>query len=440
MKEVIIMGKFDGKVLLFLGTSVASVSMVQYARQEGAHVIVTDNLSVEQSAAKQVASETAEVSTRDVDALCAFAREKHVDGVFCGVSEGNLCVVEAVCQELGLPCYFTKEQWNTCQDKKRFKDLCVDHGVPTPREYQIGSEADLGFADYPVIVKPTDGCAAVGITICNTRDELAGAIRIAKEASQTGSFIVEDYIVGTEITSVYTIKNGEISFSLLRDRYPSMDHEGVTAQFDASIGPSRFYKEYAATVDPAVKKMLKAVNAYAGTVFFQGISTDHGIFIFECGYRMNALCDFFNLEAANGINYMKMLVNYALTGEMGETDICRDNPNPDQFCCVFNMTAHGGTISELEGLEQCRKIPGVLYAEFLLPIGHQVNENNSMAQSVFRAYINAPDREALCKIISTIQKEIHVRDQNGRNMLFREFDTDRIVDTVRMQHIKGENE
>ena len=424
------MGKFDGKKLLFLGTSVASVSMVQYAQQEGAYVIVTDNLPPRLSEAKQIANEAAEVSTRDVPMLCAFAREKKVDGVLCGVSEGNLRAVQAVCQELSLPCYFTKEQWDVCQDKKKFKALCIEYGVPVPCEYPVDTSFELDAVNYPVIVKPTDGFAAVGITICGTREELESAIEYAKCNSPNGRVIVEDYITGTEITSVYTIKNGDISFSLLRDRYPSQDHAGVTAQFDASIAPSRFYKEYLVTVDPYIKKMLKAIHAYAGVAFFQGIATDHGIFIFECGYRMNALCDYNNLEDANGINYMHMMVDYALTGEM-DGDLSRDNPCPDRYCCIFNMTAHGGTIGQLKGLDLCRKLPGVLYAEFLLPVGHEVVENNSMAQSVFRAYMNATDLGHLKQLILSIQEYICVEDVNGKNMLFLPFDTERINDTLK---------
>ncbi|MGN0649977.1 MAG: acetyl-CoA carboxylase biotin carboxylase subunit family protein [Oscillospiraceae bacterium] len=424
------MGKFDGKVLLFLGTSVASVSMVQYAHKEGAYVIVTDNLPIEQSAAKELADEVSYVSTRDVDSLCALVREKEANGVICGVSEGNLACVQEVCQRLNLPCYFTKEQWDICQDKKQFKDLCLKHAVPVSREYIIESESDIDKVRFPVIVKPVDGCAAQGITICSCRDELLDAIEVAKNISNSGRYIVEDYLIGTEITAVYTVKAGEISLSLVRDRYPSLDHEGVTAQFDASIAPSRFYQEYAATVDPAVKRMLKAIGAYAGVVFFQGIATDHGIFIFECGYRMNALCDYYNLSAANGINYMEMMVNYSLTGEMGGADLSSDNPNPDELCCIFNMTAHAGTISKLEGAQECQKLPGVQYAEYLLPLGHRIVENNSMAQSVFRAYINAPNLSCLKKTITEMQKLVCVEDENGNDMLFLPFDVERIVDTL----------
>ena len=73
------MKKFEGKKLLELGTSVASVELVQYAKENGAYVIVTDYLPIEQSKAKQYADETAMISTIDVDALCEFAKQKNIE-------------------------------------------------------------------------------------------------------------------------------------------------------------------------------------------------------------------------------------------------------------------------------------------------------------------------------------------------------------------------
>ena len=95
------------------------------------------------------------------------------------------------------------------------------------------------------------------------------------------------------------------------------------------------------------------------------------------------------------------------------------------------MTAHGGVIAKLEGVEACLELPGVIYAEYLLPLGHNVIENNSMAQSVFRAYINAPDLASLKNTITQMQKLVRVEDENGKDMLFLPFDVERIADTVK---------
>ena len=59
--------KFVGKKLLLLGTSVGTCDMVNYAKSQGAYVIVTDNLPPEKSAAKLIADEAWPVSTADVD-------------------------------------------------------------------------------------------------------------------------------------------------------------------------------------------------------------------------------------------------------------------------------------------------------------------------------------------------------------------------------------
>ena len=99
------MGLFDGKVFLELGTNVASVDIVQYAKSEGAYVIVTDYLPEEKSEAKKYADETYMISTLDTDLLVELIKAKRVDGVFCGVSEVNLKSVRLLAEKTG----FTEE-------------------------------------------------------------------------------------------------------------------------------------------------------------------------------------------------------------------------------------------------------------------------------------------------------------------------------------------
>ena len=61
--------KFTGKKLLLLGTNPGTTDMVNYARSQGAYVIVTDNLPPDKSAAKLIADEAWPISTADVDTL-----------------------------------------------------------------------------------------------------------------------------------------------------------------------------------------------------------------------------------------------------------------------------------------------------------------------------------------------------------------------------------
>ena len=116
-------GKFKGKRLLLLGTNPGTADIVNYARSQGAWIIVTDNHPVEKSAAKQIADEAWPVSTADVDTLEKLAVKHRVNGIFARVSEFNLEKALTLCERLGLPFFCTRQQWDTCSNKHLFKRL-----------------------------------------------------------------------------------------------------------------------------------------------------------------------------------------------------------------------------------------------------------------------------------------------------------------------------
>lgn len=424
------MGKFDGNRLLVLGSSVGSVEIVKYARSEGAYVIVTDYLSEEKSAAKQYANETAMISTVDVEALCKFGREKGIDGIFCGVSEMNLVAMEQVARRMGLPCYFTKEQWDICQNKARFKDLCRKYGVPVPTDYtQAVKEGDWTQLSYPVIVKPVDSSAGRGIRICNSQEEVEEAYAYAMTFSASRTVLVEELVQGTnEITATYTLKDGQISLSCLKDKLISLDHENITAQVDVLIAPSAFLSRYLENVNDAVIQMLKGIGAKEGSVFIQGIAGPDRFTFFEMGYRINGGSDYRLIAAENGINYLHMMVSYALTGKTEGFDLAMDNPFFRRHVLTFNMYIHGGTIDTMEGREVVEKLPNVLTCEYMRKPGDLIKEDNTLSQRGFRAVIADASIENVQKTILNIQKAIRICDIEGRDMMYRPFDVARLAE------------
>ena len=50
--------------------------------------------------------------------------------------------------------------------------------------------------EYPVIIKPTDGYASRGISICNDVEELREAFEHALQYSKTGEVVVEKIYSG----------------------------------------------------------------------------------------------------------------------------------------------------------------------------------------------------------------------------------------------------
>lgn len=416
-----------GKKLLILGGKPAGTpDIVRIAQRLGVYTIVTDNLAPECSPAKLIADEVWDISTADVDTLSRKAKEHGVDGVFFGVHEFNLMRAKEICEQCGFPFYATDEQLLLNFDKEYFKKMCRNAGICVPASYDAASEESLSSVVYPVIVKPRDGSGGRGITICHDRSELDAAISFAYEYSASKQAVIEEYVVGREITAVYTLKDGEISLSCFRDRYPTEEKELVTAQYDLSLIPSRYTKLFLDIAHPNFVQLFKNVKAQNGCVFFQGIANENKITFFECGYRPNALCDYHNIVQLNGINYLEMMIVYALTGRMDPYELSMDNPMPDSYSGIFNLTARAGVIARLEGVETVRELEHVISADYLHVVGDRITDNTALSQSVFRAHIFGKTREELEDVIHSIQKLVIVEDEQGSSMLFRPFDTGRL--------------
>lgn len=416
----------SGKKFLVLGSANPAVEIVQYAQSRGAYVIVTDNLPDERSAAKKVADETAMVNAYDVDAIYELAKAKQVDGIFTGVHEIMLQVMQQVCERLNLPCYFTKEQWDKSQNKTEFKNMCVQYGIRIPIDYTFQLHNPSSII-YPVIVKPVDGCSGAGITIVRDVASLSQAVEYARKNSATNQILVEEYLEGQEFTAVYTIKNGEASLSCIKQKFLTQDHDNVISQSELGVIPCFYTKQYIQSLDDKVKQLLLVgIGLKNGCCFVQGIINDGMFTVFEMGLRMNGGADYRNISQVNKINYMHMMVDYALTGIMGEYDLSLDNPMFPVYSCIYTMYAHQGTITKREGLANVLQMKNVNQASFMREKGYRIEENSGLYQRVFRAYLTATDLAEVAEVVTAIQKSIKVEDENGNNMLFVPFNTNRL--------------
>ena len=73
----------------------------------GVYTIVTGNLDVTLTPAKRFADQIETVSTADLDALEALAKEVKADGIMTGSSEFSIEMTMALCKRLNKPFYCT---------------------------------------------------------------------------------------------------------------------------------------------------------------------------------------------------------------------------------------------------------------------------------------------------------------------------------------------
>lgn len=417
-----------GRKLLVIGSDETTANIVETARSLGVYVVAADGRKTSVSTpAKNLADEAWDMDYSHVEEIGKRCREEKIDGVLAGYSEFRVLAACRIAEYIGTPFYATREQIDLTRDKRSFKDACKQYGIPIPEDFSYTyplTEAEIRAVRYPVIVKPADYGGRKGISVCMDREELEKGLQLAKSLSQAGKVIVEEYILGTEISAVYTLSKGEISLSCFNEKYINEENGRRNGLCDLTVTPSNYYDMYLRTTDGKIRAFLQGIGAKAGVAFFQGIAREDGIYIFEMGYRLNGNNDYQAAEKYNGISYMKMLISHSLCGDMGD-DLGKDDPLFPEYNCTFKLYAHAGTIGRLlyGGPEE---IPGIDSVHVCAGPGCTIVEDGSTQQMVLSYKLSAKTIDQVRQIIDSIQDSVAVDDTEGKNMLFGRFDTNRM--------------
>lgn len=416
-----------GKKLLIIGGETNLKNVVEQAREMGIYTIVTERGNdFSKLPAKEAADEAWDIDYSDMDTLVKKCREEGVDGVMSGYSEGKVLYAAQLSQLLGTDFYVTPEQVEITRNKRTFKELCSKHGVTIPHEYCSNgtmTEAEKDAVKYPVIVKPSDYGGRIGISICYNRDELDEALVAAEKVSVSHTVVVEEYLSGTELTAIYTIADGEISLSIINDKYLSKEGNKYACLCDVAITPSRYHQLYIDTVDEHIKEFLKEIGVKNGLAGFQFIAAGDKIVAFEMGLRLNGGNDWKLLSVCNGINHMKMLINYSLTGSMGDS-LDKDNPVLENYMATYVMYAHGGEVGAVDYSNIAGR-KGILDISPYVYEGKNIIDKGTTQQRVISFKISTPTIEEMADTIHFIQDNVRVDDVNGNSLMFSPFDTGR---------------
>ena len=401
----------------------------------GVYTIVTDEKPKAERIAKQVSDDYAMVSTIDIEALAKLVREKNIDGAFCGPSEFNIRNLIRLCERAELPCYTTMQQWNRCANKDEFTMFCREYGVDVPEEYEIYegiTDAELDKIDYPIIIKPVDGCSSIGISVCKCKEDVMIAYHKAMEASNCKRIIAEKYIEnGGEIFGVrYLVQDGEAYPYLLIDTYIA-DPINRTSLISAyTQTPSKYSKYYMENMDKNVRSMIRGMGIKNGTVFFQSLPYKGRIYFHEMGFRLSGGMIYKLTEPLMGINDMKMMIRYALGGAcITDEEIKRiDLVGNGRIGAQLMIPLNAGVVGKVEGLEDTLKIPEVTDFIEYYDVSDMVKPDfiGTLQQHFGRYTLIGDSEEIVHNAISQIQEHLRVYNSEGKIMNSMKFDLARV--------------
>lgn len=397
-----------GKRLLLLGGMRISCEIVRKAKSLGIIVGVADYNPVELSPAKSIADEHYEISIINVDDVVKLVKEHNFDGVMVGFNDMLLPYYADICQKAGLPCYGTKEQFETLINKEKYKALCRQFDVPTIDEFGI-DDKDI---KYPVLVKPVDSSGSRGISICHDPDELKVAYDKALFASKSKKVLIERYMDGREVTVFWVFQNGEYYLAAHSNRHVKCNQGNDVIPLPVGYTfPSVYLPKYRLEVEAKCKEMFRHLGIKDGMLFMQCKVENGTCYVYDIGYRLTGSLEYKILERVCDFNPLEMLICHALTGNMGEPNLAV-KANPEFKTPAFNVSClcAPGTIKELIGIEDVKKIDEVVDAVVAHLPGETITEQmrGLLAQITVRVLGSVNNIEELLPVMQKINDTIHI--------------------------------
>ena len=422
------MERFDGKTLIFLDGSAVAIPAVERAKELGIKTIVANYYDELRSPAKAHADVALKADFTDLDGLVSICHEYGVDGMFQGWTDSHLPVYADLCEQMGWPCYGTKQQFEICADKALFKQTCIKYGVPVAKEYDLQFDGDclLGTesVQLPVIVKPTDSSGSRGVFVCRTEKELLENYKKSWDISPSHSVAVEDYLVGQHVNIYYTLSDGNIYLSAMCDRYVDY-HDRIGAPMPVClIHPSQYLSEFEEKVDEKLKDMFRGIGMKNGIAFVQGFHCDNGNYaIYEMGYRPNGGATYSLIDACSGYNQLDMLIRFALTGKMGEADkLKKQTPHFRKIAVDYVISTPNVAIKRggVCGLDMVRKLPEVVDVVQKEYGGNK--PTGTRPHDIAFVLLTVDTMDELTPVLSKIKDLISIEAEDGSNLQIAAFD------------------
>ncbi len=411
------MSNLKGKKLLVLAGAAVHCKVVEAAKAMGVYTIVTDYL--EHSPAKEIADEKWMLNIVDVDAVVQKCREEKIDGVL------NFCIDPAqrpyqlICEELGLPCYGTAEQFFIMTDKPSFKEFCIKNNIDIIPTYSV-FDIENNNCEYPIFIKPTDSRGSRGQAVCFSKQEALDAVKVAEKESSAGGVVIEKFMHGKQDFSMtYFVCNGIPYLIRTCDRYLGKLEDKLNKQCVGCIAPSRYTDFYIENVHEKVVEFIKALGIKNGPVFMQGFIDGNTVRFYDPGLRFPGGEYERLLKNATGVDLISALVEFALTGKMTLPEGIDSKPYKlnDHFTIQLPITARAGKIAVFDGIDDIAKNPKVTSAFKRYEIGKSVPPSGDVRQRVCEIALVLDKNDSVQEYVSWVQDKLKILDENGEDML-----------------------
>lgn len=380
------------KKIMILGASILQLPAIERAVNMGLSVIVLDmNPEAVGFTVPGIVKEV--VSTIDIPSAVEAAKKYKIDGVMTLATDMPMRTVAAIAKECNLV-GISEETAVKATDKSVMREALKIAGVPIPKFYRVGNSNEFQHAVENMsgvfMVKPSDSSGSRGVLKVSRKSDAVVAYEYAKKNSRNGVVVVEECMVGPEVSVETLAIDGVVHVIQITDKIttgaPHFVEMGHTQ-------PTRL--DCVDEIRRVAIAANKAIGIENGPSHTEIIVTNEGPKIVEIGARLGGDCITTHLvPLSTGVNMVEACIRIAL----GE------KPDVTQKIChgsaIRYFRQHSGTVKKIDGIENAGKMPGVKQVSIVHGVGEtltDVVDSGSRMGFVIAQGINADDATEKCE-------------------------------------------
>jgi biotin carboxylase len=251
------------------------------------------------------------ISVLDKNSILEQCKKLSIDGITTIATDMVVPTVNFVAEEMGLignSMVSSLKSTNKLEMRMALQEAGCNVPQFLPSSASIESLIKLKL---PVIVKPTDRSGSRGVTKLESFEELDSAVQRGLEESFSKSVIVEEFVVGHEISVESISWNGEHHILAITDKITSGAPHFVEL---AHHQPTVLSKAVQSKINEQVIKCLDALDIKFGAGHTELLITkEDQVFVVEVGARMGG--DFIGshlVQLSTGFDFLKAVIEVAL--------------------------------------------------------------------------------------------------------------------------------
>ena len=297
------------------------------------------------------------ISILEKEKILEVCKEIKVDGVTSIMNDFAVPTVAYVAQEMGLT-------GNNYEDslipanKYLARQVYQKHGVSSPRFALASEGVDLAGFRYPLIVKPTDGRATLGVIKVENEKEVQDAIQRSIENSYRKEVIIEEYIEGDEVSVDSISWNGKHYTLAIKERELTA---GINCKVKtAGHWPFELPSHILDKIKIENQKALDSINHKYGASNNEFRVNKYGeVFILEVNPRMSGDHAHILMKLYNGYDIVKGVIDVAL-GQFEEPVITQT-----KYAGIYYLYKQTEWVKQI--IENSAQDPDIVYTEITDP-------------------------------------------------------------------------